>query len=175
MSCADTLPEPTFEARGFTNCSTSALGRIGITARWRSSSGRSPLGRTSSVFRIHIGSPFLIPFSSEVSLSRCCWIKLGLLIANQEAQDRQACPHGSVATILWPSASLIQCSLRPAATRKTRQSDLSFIEGWRQRRFPIVLSRVENGFIDHEAGSRLAWGNDFSDNTNDQNGQSSKG
>ena len=37
-----------------------------------------------------------------------------------------------------------------------------------------MLSRVENGLINHEAGSRLAWGNDFSDNTNDQNGQSSK-
>ena len=70
--------------------------------------------------------------------------------------------------------SLIPYSPRPAATRKTRQSDSSFIEGWRQRRFPIVLSEVENGFIDHEAGSRLAWGNDFSDNTNGQNRQSSK-
>ena len=74
----------------------------------------------------------------------------------QEAQDPQACPHGYVATILWPSASLIPCSSRPAAMRKTRQSDSSFIEGWRQRRFPIVLSKVENGFIDHEGGSRLA-------------------
>ena len=115
-----------------------------------------------------------MPFSSEVFLARCCWMKLRLLIAAQEAQNPQACPHGYVATILWPSVSLIPCSPPPAATQKTRQSDSSFIEGWRQRRFPIVLSRVENGLINHEAGSRLAWGNDFSDNTNDPNGQSSK-
>ena len=115
------------------------------------------------------GVYFLMPFSSEVSLARCCWIILGLLIADQEAQDPQACPHGYVATILWPSASLIPCSPRPAATRKNRQSDSSFIEGWRQRqrRFRIVLSRLENGLIYPEAGSRLGWGNDFSDNTND--------
>ena len=37
-----------------------------------------------------------------------------------------------------------------------------------------MIPGVENGLIDHGARGRLAWGNDFSDNTNDQNGQSSK-
>ena len=72
-----------------------------------------------------------MPFSSEVSLARCCWIKLGLLIADREAQDPQACPHGYVATILWPSAPLIACSPRLAATREDSQSDSSFAEGRR--------------------------------------------
>ena len=107
------------------------------------------------------GVYFLMPFSSEVALAPCRWTKLGLLIANQEARDPQACPYGYIATILRPSASLIPCSPRPAAARKTRQSDSSFIEGWRQRRFPIVLPGVENGLIDHKARKSVGMGQRF--------------
>ena len=111
-----------------------------------------------------------------MSLAPCRWIKLGLLIANQEAQDPHACPYGYIATILWPSAPLVACSPRPAATRENSQSD-SFTEGKKGLASASVSDRPTwggSGLIDHEAESHMARGNDFSDDTNDQNGQSSK-
>ena len=99
-------------------------------------------------------------FCSEMALVRCCWIKLGLLIADQEAQDPQASPHGYVATILWPSASLIPCSPRPAATRETRQPDSSIVERKKGLASASVSDRAtwagERAYRPHEAGNHLA-------------------